>query len=111
VAIIENTAGRASTFRLPSTPISASLRVYRATEEDPKVGQWVPRSRVDGFDYFPQTNSVAFFGTYRPRASVQACANGSECAPGSICNSGRCRFPVQVAVQYQAFVDRTKISD
>jgi hypothetical protein len=110
-AIIENTAGRASTFRLPSTPISASLRVYRASEDDPTESQWVPRSRVDGFDYFPQTNSVAFFGSYRPRATVQACADNTECEPGSICGSGRCRFPVQVAVQYQTFLDRTKISD
>jgi hypothetical protein len=111
IGIIENTAGRASTFRLPTTPISASLRVYRAAEDDPTVGQWVPRSRVDGFDYFPQTNSIAFFGSYRPRASVQMCADNTGCEPGSICSSGRCRFPVQVAVQYQRFVDRTKISD
>lgn len=86
--ILDIVAGRASTFRLPQTPISSTLRVYLGDETDPTQGRWVPRSRQDGFDYFPQSNSIAFFGSYRPQA-------GSDRG-------------VQVAVHYQNFVDRTK---
>ena len=85
--ILDIVAGRASTFRLPQTPISGSLRVYAGDKNDPTQGRWVPRSRQDGFDYFPQSNSVAFFGSYRPTA-------GSN--------------DVQVAVHYQTYVNRSK---
>ncbi|CAN0459112.1 unnamed protein product, partial [Laminaria digitata] len=66
--IIDVTAGRTSGYRLNETPISSTLRVYHAGD-DGKSALWVPRSRADGFDYFPQNNSLAFFGTYRPRVS------------------------------------------
>lgn len=46
-------------YRLPETPISASLRVY-------VDGQWVPRSRDNGFEYSPFNNSIVFFGDYQP---------------------------------------------
>lgn len=110
--IIDETAGRASTFRLPETPISSTLRVYQA-EQDGTTGIWVPRSRTDGFDYFPQRNALAFFGTYRPRApSKKMCSADSEC-PDTIteqCRGGTCelRNPLQVAVHYQTFINKGK---
>lgn len=89
VAIIETIAGRASGFRLPDYPISSTLRVYQGDPADPTQGRWVPRSRVSGFDYFPQTNSIAFFGDeYKPDPDSGA--------------------PVQVAVHYERFIDKTK---
>jgi hypothetical protein len=105
--IIEIVAGRASTFRLPQTPISSTLRVYRA-ETDGVTEQWVPRSRTDGFDYFPQSNSIAFFGSYRPRSGGESCTSNAICGEGGICEQGRCKFPVQIAVHYETFIDKTK---
>ena len=87
--IIDRTAGSASGFRLPKYPISTTLRVYQGDPADPTQGRWVPRSRVSGFDYFPQTNSIAFFGDeYKPDPDSGA--------------------PVQVAVHYERFIDKTK---
>ncbi|RAL24972.1 hypothetical protein DL240_01815 [Lujinxingia litoralis] len=57
--IIIAATGRAANYVLPDVPLSSSLRVF-------KDGQWVPRSRINGFDYFAATNSIAFFGEYRP---------------------------------------------
>ncbi len=57
--IIIAASASASNFTLPRTPVSSTLRVF-------KNGEFVPRSRENGFDYFANTNSVAFFGTYRP---------------------------------------------
>ncbi|MEM1350651.1 MAG: hypothetical protein AAGI01_18965, partial [Myxococcota bacterium] len=88
VQIINIVAGRASVFRLPQTPISSTLRVYVA-DDNGINGQWVPRSRTNGFDYFPQTNSIAFFGTFRPKTGMNT--------------------PVQVAVHYQTFRNRLKV--
>ena len=111
VKIIDETAGSTSTFRLPDTPISSTLRVYQATE-DGKMGLWVPRSRQDGFDYFPQTNAIAFFGTYRPRApSKTMCSVDAECPNADEqCRGGTCelRKPLQVAVHYETFINRLK---
>lgn len=105
--IIEDTAGRASSFRLPDTPISSTLRVYQGSE-DGQTGLWVPRSRTDGFDYFPQRNALAFFGTYRPRApSKKMCNVDADCPDtvGEQCRAGTCelRNPLQVAVHYSTF--------
>lgn len=63
------------------TPISSTLRVY-------VDGQWVPRSRENGYDYFAQTNSIAFFGSYVPEAPQE----GEE--------------PDVVAVHYERFEER-----
>ncbi len=57
--IIRLATGRASNFTLPETPISSSLRVYL---DD----RWIPRSTENGFDYYPSTNTIAFFGNHRP---------------------------------------------
>ncbi len=57
--IIRIATGKASDFEISETPISSSLRVYLDN-------QWVPRSTENGFDYFPSSNTVAFFGDYRP---------------------------------------------
>ena len=106
-SIVEDTAGRASSFRLPDTPISASLRVYQATE-DGLTARWVPRSRADGFDYFPQRNALAFFGSFRPKTpSKTMCSVDSDCSDVTTeqCRGGTCelRNPLQVAVHYQTF--------
>lgn len=57
--IIVSATGQAASHVLADVPVSSSLRVF-------KDGQWVPRSRINGFDYFANTNSIAFFGSYRP---------------------------------------------
>ncbi|MGM0558533.1 MAG: hypothetical protein ACQEVA_19260 [Myxococcota bacterium] len=81
--IIFAATGLASNYVLPETPISSSLRVFIN-------GNWVPRSRENGFDYFAQTNSIAFFGSFRPE-------------PASV--GGRAD---NIAVSYESFQDRTK---
>lgn len=109
--IIDIVAGRASTFRLPQTPISSTLRVYQA-DDTGKLGLWVPRSRTDGFDYFPQSNSVAFFGSYRPESStLDQCNTDDDCSTtGEVCRASQCELSIsiQVAVHYQTFRDKTK---
>lgn len=50
----------ASPYVLPAVPASASLRVFVG-------GLEAPRSRTDGYEYFPEFNAVGFFGTWRPR--------------------------------------------
>lgn len=57
--IIVSATGQAASHVLADVPVSSSLRVF-------KDGQWVPRSRINGFDYFANTNSIAFFGSFRP---------------------------------------------
>ena len=112
VTIIEETAGQSSGYRLTETPISSTLRVYQAAD-DGVSEVWVPRSRSDGFDYFPRNNSLAFFGSYRPRLpSGQMCQTDSDC-PDSVqeqCRQSRCelRSPLQVAVHYQLFLNKLK---
>ncbi|MFP4597059.1 MAG: hypothetical protein ACLFVJ_02340 [Persicimonas sp.] len=71
-------------YELPDTPISSSLRVY-------VNGQWVPRSRENGFDYFAQSNAIAFFGDYQPELPE---------------NEGDA--PDFLAISYETFVDRSK---
>jgi len=83
--IIYAATGLASAYVLPETPISSSLRVYKNSE-------WVPRSRENGFDYFANTNSIAFFGTYRPVPADPTVG----------------RYGDDIAVNYQTFLDRTK---
>jgi hypothetical protein len=83
--IIYAATGLASAYVLPETPISSSLRVYKNSE-------WVPRSRENGFDYFASTNSIAFFGTYRPVPADPTVG----------------RYGDDIAVNYQTFLDRTK---
>jgi hypothetical protein len=68
----------------------------------------VPRSRTDGFDYFPQSNSIAFFGSYRPRSGGESCTSNAVCGEGGLCEQGACKFPVQIAVHYETFIDKTK---
>ena len=70
-------------YALPKTPVSSTLRVFVNS-------QWVPRSRENGFDYITETNSIAFFGTYKPLASRSG-VRGDD-----------------IAVSYQTFRDTTK---
>ncbi len=70
-------------YALPKTPVSSTLRVF-------VNNQWVPRSRENGFDYITETNSIAFFGTYKPLASRSG-VRGDD-----------------IAVSYQTFRDTTK---
>jgi hypothetical protein len=83
--IIYAATGLASAYVLPDTPISSSLRIYKNDE-------WVPRSRENGFDYFANTNSIAFFGTYRPEPADPTMG----------------RYGDDIAASYQTFIDRTK---
>ncbi len=61
-SIINAANARASDYQLSRTPISASLQVF-------VNGEFVPRSREDGFDYFAQFNSIGFYGSYGPEPS------------------------------------------
>ncbi len=70
-------------YALPRTPVSSTLRVFINN-------QWVPRSRENGFDYITETNSIAFFGTYKPLASRSG-VRGDD-----------------IAVSYQTYRDTTK---
>ncbi len=72
--IITAAAGRVGVVRLPTTPISASLNIM-------KNGEFVPRSRVNGWDYFPGSDSIAFFGDARPRVT-QPGERGDDVAIG-----------------------------
>ncbi len=58
--------GASSLYTLATRPIASTLRVYRG-------GEPVPRSRVDGYDYFPHSNSLVFFGSWRdvPSHTIQ----------------------------------------
>ncbi len=53
-------AAHATNYPLPAVPIAASIEVF-------VNGQAVSRSRNNGWDYYPETNSIAFFGTARPQ--------------------------------------------
>lgn len=82
---IENiiyTASGYTGLTLPQTPISSSLRVFLD-------GRWVPRSRTNGFDYFASTDSIAFFGSYRP-------------------NEEDNEIPSHIAVNYEVWNSRSK---
>jgi len=83
--IIYAATGLASAYVLPSTPISSTLRVF-------KDGEWVPRGRDNGFDYFASTNSIAFFGTFRPQPA----------------DPTQGRYGDDIAVSYATFLDQSK---
>lgn len=83
--IIYAATGLASSYVLPATPISSTLRVYKNAE-------WVPRSRSNGFDYFANTNSIAFFGTYRPEPA----------------DPTQGRYGDDIAVSFSTFIDQSK---
>ncbi len=83
--IIFAATGLASNYRVAQVPISSTLRVF-------KNGEWVPRSRENGFDYFAQSNAIAFFGSYRPEPADPTMG----------------RYGDDIAVSYQTFIDTTK---
>jgi hypothetical protein len=64
--IIEAANRESSPFGVGDTPISVSLRMFLNNNEDGGGQRWVPRSTDNGFDYSPSSNTVAFFGDYRP---------------------------------------------
>ncbi len=98
-AIVDAVSGAASQFVLGGNPISATLKVglTRVGETTTTV---VPRSKQDGFDYDPVSNSVFFRGTtYRPAAGDRVTVSyrvwqeptppcGDPCAPGQACDPG-----------------------
>jgi hypothetical protein len=90
--IIFAATGQATQYQLSETPVSASLSVFLESDDDPTTSQFVPRNREDGFEYFAQDNSVAFFGSYRPEPSEQDYSEDF------------------VAVRYEYFIDRCKES-
>ncbi len=51
--------GSPSPLDLPLSPIASTLRVF--IDE-----AWVPRSRMDGYDYRASSDSLVLFGDYRP---------------------------------------------
>lgn len=85
--IVLEATGLASQFTLGQTPVSSSLRVYLN-------GNWVPRDRQNGFDYFPQKNAIAFFGDFRPEGKDEGEQGVSD----------------YIAVSFETFKDRCKES-
>lgn len=85
--IVYTAAGKTSTYQFSRTPISSSLVVL-------VDGEFIPRSRTDGFAYFPSSNGIAFFGSVRPQRPP-------EDSPYA---------PEYVVVQYDYFLDRCKES-
>ncbi|MCC7543009.1 MAG: hypothetical protein IT379_42730 [Deltaproteobacteria bacterium] len=57
--LVDAVAGAASRYRLSDRPISGTLKVT-------VNGHEVPRSRSNGFDYEPVSNSIVFRGAARP---------------------------------------------
>jgi hypothetical protein len=90
--IIFAATGQATQYQLSETPVSASLSVFLENDNDPTTSEFVPRNRDDGFEYFAQDNSVAFFGSYRPEPAEQDYSEDF------------------VAVRYEYFIDRCKES-
>ncbi len=117
-AIIRAAVGSASPYVLSKAPISASFRValqgptVGACGGQPAAGPVpsVPRSRQDGFDYYPPTNAVLFYGACRPAQAGRdiavsyrywiagscgpdgcptgcpnGCPSGKVCGPGNTC--------------------------
>ncbi|MGM0558532.1 MAG: hypothetical protein ACQEVA_19255 [Myxococcota bacterium] len=80
---IARTLADASTYRLTDTPVTASIRVF-------KNGRWVPRSLENGYAYFPRSNSIVFFGSFRPEPHADG-------GPGDF-----------VAVHYETFTNPPK---
>ena len=80
--ILFSGVSQTSPYTLSGTPISSTLRVF-------VDGNWVPRSRENGFDYFPENNSLGFFGSYRPGPN----------------NTGPNDW---IAVMYESFENRSK---
>ena len=83
--IIIAAVGYAANYELPGTPISSTLRVYIN-------GDWIPRSRTNGFDYFAQTNSISFFGDVLPKPPTE-----DSNQPGDF-----------IAISYESMLDVTK---
>ena len=90
--IIFAATGQATQYQLSETPVSASLSVFLESDADSTESEFVPRNRDEGFEYFAQDNSVAFFGSYRPEPSEQDYSEDF------------------VAVRYEYFIDRCKES-
>ena len=66
IDIVVGAAGDIAGYQLSETPVSASMSVFMESDQDPTKSTFVPRSRDDGYDYFAEENSVAFFGSFRP---------------------------------------------
>ena len=98
----------ASNYILPQDPISTSLRVYLNDT-------WVPRSRDEGFAYFAERNSIAFFGeNYIPRSAQFDCIqkyNRNQCDCNAASNSN-CKIGEfagdYISVHYETYKDRCK---
>jgi hypothetical protein len=101
--IVNTVVGSTSPYRLERQPVTSTLKV-RVRNMD------VPRSRSDGFDYEPVSNSVVFWGNrYRPNMGDEVvisfrlwqpcpglgatCSTTSECCAPQVCNLGRCSAP------------------
>jgi hypothetical protein len=87
---------------LPKTPIASTLRVFQ-TAPDGVTGEEVPRSLVDGFGYYPQSNSLAFFGSYALSTDGPPCASNAECRGAAVCSGGSCADITHVSAHYQTF--------
>lgn len=57
--IIETAAGKGSDYVLSPRPITPSLKVFIN-------GNYVPRNSSNGYKYFAESSSIAFFGSFRP---------------------------------------------
>jgi hypothetical protein len=90
--IIETAAGQGSKYPVNPRPITPSLKVF-LDDQGPNA-RFVPRSSDDGFKYFAEFGSVAFFGDFRPEPP-----------------SGPNAAPDRLAVSYYSFKNECKESD
>lgn len=98
-AIVDAVSGAASQFVLTGNPISATLKVG-LTRVGSNTTTVVPRSKQEGFDYDPVSNSIFFRGvTHRPAAGDRITVSyrvwaeplppcGEPCSPGQACDPG-----------------------
>lgn len=96
---------REQLYELPFIPVPSSIRVTVVNAEGAHVD--VPRSIVDGYDYDPERNAIAFFGSYGPKSSSgYNCTptDRSACLPQEQCTGGTCvrTRGFEVVIQAQA---------
>jgi hypothetical protein len=95
-AIVDAVTGAASQFQLTGQPISSTVKVG-VTRMGTGMTQEVPRSKTNGFDYDPVSNSIFFRGSSRPAVGDRVTVSyrvwlppeapcGRPCGPNQICD-------------------------
>ncbi|MBW2703538.1 MAG: hypothetical protein JRF33_22195 [Deltaproteobacteria bacterium] len=90
--IVRAAFGVSSPYRLAESPVSATIKVAQVKQAGQQPVE-VPRSRSDGFDYDGVSNSILFYGFFRPTQDgldvVASYRSFTDCQPapgGEECN-------------------------